>query len=204
MPTKTFDRLNHKKKSRFLQEAYNEFSINTFQGASITNLVKTLGIAKGSVYQYFDDKEDLYQFLVEEVIRQLNALLDKTCPYDGDEFFSWYNRLLIVQLKYFLSFPSHAVILRNVNSGVVGADRALRDEIFKSQQSRINAALSSRERNNRISMQLLLSAPLQLFDLATAHLNLARIISANDPIYMDADKLMDLCSQWVQKLKSGI
>lgn len=203
MPSNTFQRLNQKKRNRFLQEAYGEFSLNTYQGASITNLVKTLGIAKGSVYQYFDDKEDLYRYLVEEVIRQINSLLDKTCPYEDDEFFSWYSRVLLVQQKYFLSFPTHAVLLRNVNAGVIGIDRTLRHEIINSQRSRIALAIPS-SLNDELSMHILLNSPLQLFQLITQKLNLAKLISANDPIYLDSDELMSACTLWIEKLKSGI
>src|SRR5210317_2361148 len=110
MPSSTFNRLNQKKRSRFLQEAYKEFSLNTYQGASITNLVKTLGIAKGSVYQYFEDKDELYRFLVEESAGQLQDLLNKTCTYNDEEFFSWYNKLVIVQVRYLMSFPAQATL----------------------------------------------------------------------------------------------
>ena len=204
MPSATFNRLHHKKRSRFIQEAYKEFSLNAYQGASITNLVKTLEIAKGSVYQYFDDKEDLYRYLVEELMQQLNSLLDKTCAYNNEEFFTWYNKLLIVEVRYFLSFPAHAIILKNVISGIMAIDRSLKHEIKGSIISRLNIALPDELTNSAIARQQLFTAPLQLFDLLTDKLNLARIISADDPIYLDSEELMAACAGWVDKLKSGL
>ena len=204
MPSTTFHRLNPKKRGKFLNEAYIEFSINSFQGASVTNLVKTLGIAKGSVYQYFDDKEDLYRYLIEEIMRQLNELLDKACPYDGEEFFTWYTKALVVQLKYFLSFPAHGILLRNVNAGVVKIDRRLRTEIYMSLSSRINLAVSANLYNSEINNYLLTQGPILLFDLLTKDLNLARIASAGDPIYLDSKELLDAVNDWVSKLKSGL
>ena len=47
MPRDTFLNLADNKRKLFLKEAYKEFSLNNFEGASITNLVKSLGIAKG-------------------------------------------------------------------------------------------------------------------------------------------------------------
>ena len=204
MPSSTFERLNHKKRARFLQEAYKEFSINTYQGASITNLVKTLAIAKGSVYQYFKDKEELYRYLVEETMHQLNTLLDKTCVYENEEFFTWYNKLLIVQVKYLLSFPAHAIILRNVMTGVLGVDQQLKEEIIGSIHSRIHTALAQDLFNNDVNMYHLTNAPLQVFDLVTSPLNIAKIISSADPVFLDSEELMAICSEWVGKLKSGL
>ena len=203
MPTATFNRLNQKKKSRFIEQAFKEFAINAYQGGSITNLVKTLGIAKGSVYQYFEDKEALYRFLVEEIMQQLNSLLDKTCTYENEEFFTWYNKLLIVKLKYLLSFPGQAALLRNVMTGTLGIDRALRKEIIASLQSRIRLAMPQGI-NNEVNLYLLSHAPLQVFDLVTNKLNLAKIISTDDPIYLEARELMSVCSEWVTRFKHGL
>ena len=204
MPSSTFNRLNPKKRSRFLQEAYKEFSLNTYQGASITNLVKTLGIAKGSVYQYFEDKDELYRFLVEESVDQLQDLLYKTCPFTNEEFFSWYNKLLIVQVRYLMSFPAQAILLRNMLSGALGIDRKLKHEFVGAMQSRIKVAIPDEIVPDEITNQLLYNAPFQLFDLLTSQLNLAKIISAGNPVYLDAKELMDVGATWTQKLKSGI
>ena len=204
MPSSTFNRLNPKKRTRFLQEAYKEFSLNTYQGASITNLVKTLGIAKGSVYQYFEDKDELYHFLVEESVDQLQALLNKTCTYTNEDFFTWYNKFLLVQVRYLMSFPAQAILLRNMLSGALGIDRKLKHEFLGAMQSRIKVAVTDEIKPDEITYEILINAPIQLFDLLTAHLNLAKIISAGNPIYLDAQELMDVCATWTKKLKSGI
>ena len=78
MPKTTFFKLADAKRKNFIREAYKEFSHHSFEAASVTNLVKSLSIAKGSVYQYFEDKEDLYSFLVKDADRQLNQLIDNT------------------------------------------------------------------------------------------------------------------------------
>lgn len=63
MPKPTFLNLSEEKQERFIAAALEEFAQHEFQSASITAIVKTLGIAKGSVYQYFDDKLDLWLYL---------------------------------------------------------------------------------------------------------------------------------------------
>ena len=65
MPKSTFLNLRPEKRADFTDAALFEFALNDYQNASITNMVKVLGIAKGSVYQYFENKKDLYEFLIE-------------------------------------------------------------------------------------------------------------------------------------------
>ena len=65
MPKETFHNLNSEKKEAFIEAFMYEFSHRTYEEASITSVVKTLGIAKGSVYQYFDGKLDLLLYLKE-------------------------------------------------------------------------------------------------------------------------------------------
>ena len=63
MPKDTFHNLNPIKKQSIIDAFLEEFSTKTYEDASISAVVKSLGIAKGSVYQYFTDKLDLYLYL---------------------------------------------------------------------------------------------------------------------------------------------
>jgi len=63
MSKSTFKNLSPEKQERFLAEALKEFANNDFNSASITQIVKNLGIAKGSIYQYFGNKLELWLYL---------------------------------------------------------------------------------------------------------------------------------------------
>ena len=65
MPKETFHNLPEEKKGQFINAALEEFAGNNFDTASVTRIVKKLGIAKGSVYQYFEDKLELWLYLKE-------------------------------------------------------------------------------------------------------------------------------------------
>lgn len=60
MPTDTFLNLSNEKKQRIMEAARVEFSRASLKEASVANIVKTAEIPRGSFYQYFADKEDLY------------------------------------------------------------------------------------------------------------------------------------------------
>lgn len=69
MPKKTFFHLPEEKQCRLLEAASIEFSIRPLKEASIANIVKLAEIPRGSFYQYFEDKEDLYYYYFE-LLRQ--------------------------------------------------------------------------------------------------------------------------------------
>lgn len=76
MPKQTFLNLPDKKRERFVLAAMEEFARHPYDVASVSAIVARLRIAKGSVYQYFDDKFDLFQWLLEESARRTVASLD--------------------------------------------------------------------------------------------------------------------------------
>ena len=71
MPTKTFLRLPEEKRERFIDAAWSEFARTGFAETSIANIVKGAGIARGSFYQYFTDKDDLFDYLQEILLKYL-------------------------------------------------------------------------------------------------------------------------------------
>lgn len=64
MPKQTFFNLSEQKRKQITDAFLREFAVKAFDEASITIVVKQLGIAKGSIYQYFEDKLDLYRYLI--------------------------------------------------------------------------------------------------------------------------------------------
>ena len=60
MPTDTFFRLPEEKRARILEGAWSEFTAVPYAEASINRIVQTSRIPRGSFYQYFEDKNDLF------------------------------------------------------------------------------------------------------------------------------------------------
>lgn len=67
MPKDTFHNLGDDKKKKIFDAAVQEFSTRRFSEASINQIIKTAGISRGSFYQYFLDKEDLYLYMMTEI-----------------------------------------------------------------------------------------------------------------------------------------
>ena len=68
MATKTFLKLPQEKRERILEAAWAEFETVSFAEASINRIIRRAGISRGSFYQYFTDKEDLFIYLMFFII----------------------------------------------------------------------------------------------------------------------------------------
>lgn len=81
MPKQTFYNLSTEKQKKIIKSARKEFSRVPLAEASIQNIVQDADIARGSFYQYFEDKEDLFEYIVEEVainlIKKFNSKLSE-------------------------------------------------------------------------------------------------------------------------------
>jgi len=73
MPKETFFNLPDEKRNLIISAALHEFSRANYNTASINQICRRANIAKGSFYQYFTDKLDLYVYImtlgIEEKIR---------------------------------------------------------------------------------------------------------------------------------------
>ncbi len=65
MPKRTFFNLKEDKHKRIIDSAMDEFSNKTYEQVNLSEIIKNAKIPRGSFYQYFEDKEDLYMYLIE-------------------------------------------------------------------------------------------------------------------------------------------
>jgi TetR/AcrR family transcriptional regulator len=66
-----FHNLPEEKKERILTVASEEFSQKGYAGASINRIVGRLGIAKGSLFQYFGTKDGLFRFVFSRALERV-------------------------------------------------------------------------------------------------------------------------------------
>ena len=85
MPSQTFFNLSEEKRERLIQGAMKEFVEVPLHKASVSNIIINAKISRGSFYQYFEDINDLYIYLLGLFYQNTNNLL-QTCiqKKDGD------------------------------------------------------------------------------------------------------------------------
>lgn len=67
MPKETFLNLSEEKQDKIIQVAIDEFAEYGFDLSSIQRIVKASCISRGSFYQYFEDKADIYYVVVSKL-----------------------------------------------------------------------------------------------------------------------------------------
>ena len=67
----TFFRLRAEKRERILAAARREFSEHVYEKSSINRILDEAGVPKGSFYQYFDDKSDLFFLCIRSVYKKI-------------------------------------------------------------------------------------------------------------------------------------
>ncbi len=111
MPTETFFNLPEEKRTAFLDIAIEEFANHNYNEASISRVVRRAGIAKGSFYQYFADKRDLYLYLFDLVSQEKMRILAQHPPPEPDMgMFAYLRWLFIAGLDFEFSNPRLAQI----------------------------------------------------------------------------------------------
>lgn len=85
MPTSTFFNLPEEKKQKILKAANKEFARVPIEQVSIKNIVEDAEIARGSFYQYFKDKQDLFEYIMTSKVGDMQKnLLDMIKKENGN------------------------------------------------------------------------------------------------------------------------
>ena len=87
MPKQTFFNLKEEKKKKIEKALIKEFSNNTFEKASISNIIAEANIPRGSFYQYFEDKEDAIYYIINKYLeKEKNRIYQYLLKNKGDIF----------------------------------------------------------------------------------------------------------------------
>lgn len=73
----TFYNLPKEKKMRIFTSAVREFSNYPYAKTSINRVIQEANIPKGSFYQYFDHKDDLYIYCITKIYQQILEIRQK-------------------------------------------------------------------------------------------------------------------------------
>lgn len=66
-----FDNLDDDEQEKILRNAGEEFADNGYAQASLNAIIEKAGISKGSLYYYFENKEDLFATVLERAVAEV-------------------------------------------------------------------------------------------------------------------------------------
>lgn len=117
MPTTTWERLPEARRNAVISAAEDEFSRHGFSGGSLNVIAREAGVAKGSLFQYFRDKSDLYAYLSERASVRIRADMEVAIrSLDWSHgFFVPLRELVVLWEEYFHSHPLELAMTVAVN-----------------------------------------------------------------------------------------
>lgn len=113
MPRSTFFRLENEKQIKIIEACEKEFSSVPIHQASIANIVKYADIPRGSFYQYFEDKDDVFYYICDTLVKEPETkFMELFKENKGNlfltmkEFFDYFIHLVLKS--------KHAKLLKNI------------------------------------------------------------------------------------------
>lgn len=105
MPRDTWWNLPEDKRDRIVHVAMVEFGAKGFSAGSLNVIAREAGIAKGSLFQYFGDKLDLFATVCEEGSSRIEAAVVGAVEPDGLSYFDTLRAIFPMWVRYFRDHP---------------------------------------------------------------------------------------------------
>lgn len=116
MPTERFYRLPEAKRQIIREAALKEFSRVPFEKASINQIIHNADISRGSFYTYFEDKQDVVEYLFEDSCNQMKEICEQELADNGGDYFAMIRRIFEVFVETLQETKSMMDVVRNVFS----------------------------------------------------------------------------------------
>src|SRR6476659_9755580 len=122
MPTVTWARLDGDRRKAVLAAAEAEFAAHGFSGGSVNAIARRARVAKGSLFQYFADKRDLYAYITDIASIRVSSYMENLVrELDANRpFFGFLVDLLDGWVAYYAEHPHeralHAAVTLEVDT----------------------------------------------------------------------------------------
>lgn len=114
VPKSTFFKLTAEKQKNLIDAAMNEFARSTFKEVKISNIIKRAKIPRSSFYDYFDDKEDLFLYLLSIIKETKKAYMAPFLKRESSSFFMSFRELLQAGALFAADHPEYEEIAKKI------------------------------------------------------------------------------------------
>jgi len=115
MPKNTFSIISDEKRNRIYNAAVHEFAREGYEKTSIKNIAARAEISKGSLYDYFENKEDIYLAVCTHGINQSRQNIDEIID-DSLNFFDQIRNIFHRGLSFVMENPEYTQLYVNLSS----------------------------------------------------------------------------------------
>lgn len=115
MPKETFNQISLEKRENILQTAAMLFAEQGFARTDVAQIAKRAGVAKGSIYNYFESKEDLYLYVCRDGIERSRQAVYSDIRPEWD-LYRQIDHIFRRGVAFVLAHPQYARLYLNVAS----------------------------------------------------------------------------------------
>ncbi|SHH33342.1 TetR/AcrR family transcriptional regulator [Clostridium grantii] len=141
MPKEIFFNLPDEKRENIEEAIITEFENYNYELASTNRIIVNCGISKGSLYQYFEDKKDMYKYLMEKITNEKMKYMSPIMMNpEGYDFFTIVREMYISGLKFVEDHPRFVAIgnrlvkdtTQPIYQEIIGDSSSIANNIFES------------------------------------------------------------------------
>lgn len=113
MPTKQFFNLAEEKRNILLQATIDELNRVSISDFSINQVVKNAGIARGSFYIYFENVQDIIEYVMKEYKNKLSENMILTLKKNDGDIFETYKEIFMWIID-FIGSEENTIMKQNI------------------------------------------------------------------------------------------
>ncbi len=206
-PRKTFFSLPQEKQAKLTEVAIEEFAQAGYHKASINRIVERLGIAKGSIYQYFHNKEHLFLYIFSYGIKLAKQVLKPIETAEGD-FFEKLKASLKAGIRFIKEHPAiyHIYLKILFEDRVPGRQHLIKAIRFYSREYLL-PLLEEAQKKGEIRKDIDLEMAAFMLDAMMERLLQAYVLPYLDAVGIyqaDEKRLDEIISSWLSLVKKGL
>lgn len=185
MPTVTWARVDPARRAAVIEAAEAEFGAHGFSNGSLNVIARRAGVAKGSLFQYFADKRDLYAYIADVASQRVRGYVETTIRDidPGRPFFDFLTDLLDAWVAYYAEHPReralHAAATLEVDTD---ARISVRNVVHRHYLEVLRPLVTEAHRRGDLREDSDTDALLSLLLMIFPHLALAPYMRGLDPI----------------------
>jgi TetR/AcrR family transcriptional regulator len=198
-----------KKKNELIEAALNEFTMKSYENASLNKIIKNAGISKGTFYYHFQDKQALYIFLQEsayeaEMEFQNDRMNEVSEDFKGKDIFEMLKLTTKIGVEFAIAYPEYLKLIVMYMNEVENKENKKILEYINSFRKKtletgieimINKAISDGDFNDRFSKDFIMKIMNHLF------LHYTEIFPMEE--YYEMPKFIDDINNFIEFLKYG-
>jgi AcrR family transcriptional regulator len=185
VPTVTWARLDPARRAAVIDAAEAEFGAHGFSRGSLNVIARRAGVAKGSLFQYFADKRDLYGFIADVGSQRVRAYMETSIiELDPSRpFFEFLTELMDSWVAYFADHPRERALHAAASFEVdTDARISVRSVIHRHYLEVLRPLVRDAQIRGDLRADADTDALLSLLLLLFPHLALAPYVRGMDPI----------------------